>query len=195
MVDRQLGLRLVARPHRAGVALQQLHGPLAVALAELEVGLGGGELGAVDRIVEREQQRALLDRLALGEVDALDPAVDLGADVRALVGAQGAGDGHRVDHLADLDLGRLDGDRRRAFLGRRGVDLLRLGIEPQIPEGAAADGHRQGAERNGFRHGSGHVRWNRLSRRSQVGLDRPVRRCRRAAALVKPGSSKTAASC
>ncbi len=101
--DGEIGRRLVGRLGGRVFAAEQLAGSLVGLLGELELGLGVGELGAIDRIVEREERRALLDRLTLLEMDLLEAAGNLRADGDRLVGKQRADRGHllaqrRGDH-------------------------------------------------------------------------------------------------
>ena len=66
--------RLVGRLGRRVFVAEQRAGPLVGLLGKLELGLGIVELGAIDGIVEGEERRALLDRLAFLEVDFLEAA-------------------------------------------------------------------------------------------------------------------------
>src|SRR4030095_16986293 len=86
-------------------------------LGELELGLGIGELGAIDRIFEREERRSLLDRLAFLEMDLLEPPWDFRADRNRLVGKDGADGGHLLAQRRGHDLRRLDRHSRLVLGG------------------------------------------------------------------------------
>ncbi len=58
----------------AYLLLKSVRRPLVGLLGELQLGLGVVELGAIDRIVQGEERRPLLDRLAFLEVDLLEAA-------------------------------------------------------------------------------------------------------------------------
>ncbi len=87
-VDGEIRRGLVGRLGRRVFAAEELGGALVGLLGKLELGLGIGELGAIDRIVEREERRALLDRLAFLEVDLLETAGNLRADRHRFIGEQ-----------------------------------------------------------------------------------------------------------
>ena len=112
VVHGEIGGRLVGRLGGGVFVAEQLRGALVGLLGELELGLGVGELRLIDRIVEGEERRALIDRLAFLEMDFLEAAGDLRADRHRLVGQQRADRGHllaqrRGDHLRRLDRHRL----------------------------------------------------------------------------------------
>ncbi len=100
-------------------------------LGELELGRGVGELRLIDRIVEGEERRALLDRLAFLEVNFLEPPRDLRANRHRLVGQQRADGGDLLAERRGDDLGRFD---------RHRLGVLVLGL------GAGADDGKQGGQ-------------------------------------------------
>ena len=123
-------------------AADQLGDALELELGELELRLGAREigLGALQRGLERprvdqEQVLALLDGLAVLEVDGREIARDPGANLDLLVGLEAAGELGPLDQLLDPRMG--DGD-----LGRR---RRRRGIAVAVAAAVAA-GKRQPAE-------------------------------------------------
>ncbi len=145
LADGGLRLRLV----RGGLVVVRLGDDAAVpkpaqALVtqarELELRLGGGELGRLLLHVELDEDRALLDRLAGLEVDPVDDAGKVRADDHALDGDGGA------DGLEALRPFRtVRDDRRHGLRGRlegrvlrdRGADLA----EFQEADRREEDGH------------------------------------------------------
>jgi hypothetical protein len=87
---------------------EELRGSLVGLLGKLELGLGIGELSAIDGTVEGEERRALLDWLAFLEMDLLETTRNLGADRHGLIGEQRADGGHLLAQGSGEDLGGLD---------------------------------------------------------------------------------------
>jgi len=84
------GGRLVGRLGRRVLIAKQSGAPLVGLLGELKLGFGIGELGAIDRIFEREKWRSLLDRLPFLEMNLLEPPRDFRTDRNRLVGEDSA---------------------------------------------------------------------------------------------------------
>ena len=108
MFTARFEVELVGRLGGGVFIAEQLGGALVGLLGQLEPGLGIGELRLIDRIVEREERRALLDRLTFLKVDFLEAPGDLGADRHRFVGQERADGGHllaqrRGDHFRRLD--------------------------------------------------------------------------------------------
>ncbi len=82
--------------------------------------LGLMELRGERPRIDLRQQIALVNELALGEVDLVEPAVDLRAHRHLLPGGDGAEPFEPDRHVSLVDLGERDRHRARGLVGRPG---------------------------------------------------------------------------
>ncbi len=127
----------------------------------LEVGVGleqdcavPGEIGFLDRGVERDELGALGDVVAALEEIIHDNAADLGRHVDALDGDQRADRPHPVDPGRGRRLRGGDGRRRWRHLGHELGDHLRLEHEIEIADAAEEQGDKDGGNDKALDHGA-----------------------------------------
>ena len=135
--------RFVDRLSRRVFVLEELARPLVGLLGKLELGLGIGELGAIDGIVEGEERRALLHRLSFLEMDFLEAPRDLRADGNRFIGEKRADGGDLLaqgcgNHLGGLDRHRLLGVLRH----RSGAGQSKTGGQKPPERATAANSQR-----------------------------------------------------
>ena len=119
---RRRGLGLVEVADRRDPARAQLLGAGELGLREVELGLGGGEVGALDQVVDLDEVLAGGDLVVGLEEDVLDDARGLDRELDAAVRVRGA---DRLEARAPgdgLDLDRRHRDRRRLHRGEVAFD-------------------------------------------------------------------------
>jgi hypothetical protein len=135
---------------------------LQVGLGQGDFGLRGQQVGLCMRQdslkgtrIDGEEHVALVHELAVAEVDLLDDAGNLGADLHAVDGADAAGKLIPFGHRFLQDPGDGDGHRRRSGAGGRGGRFARgrdAGNSEQArgPEARRdSDDHRHGDDEDG----------------------------------------------